>query len=190
MSVRACVEGSGWPKGGVVARHRCVSDVICGCHGDAIDWPTRRQTSRESRRHSDYCPSPRPSDYTPTSTPSSSSFTPIHPVSRERRGALLSSPPSRAFTTNVVHSHATPIPAPRAQTRPNTLDTRLTTESRLPGNLNFPSVPNATNTVNDLLFLLEAKEEPLFAREKQRKKYQLSAPLRLSDTTVGRTGHL
>lgn len=35
---------------------RCVSDVICGCHGDAIDWPTRRQTSRESRRHSDYCP--------------------------------------------------------------------------------------------------------------------------------------
>lgn len=34
---------------------RCVSDVICGCHGDAIDWPTRRQTSRESRRHSDYC---------------------------------------------------------------------------------------------------------------------------------------
>lgn len=143
VSVRACVEGSGWPKGGVVARHRCVSDVICGCHGDAIDWPTRRQTSRESRRHSDYCPSPRPSDYTPTSTPSSS-FTPIHPVSRERRGALLSSPPPsipRAFTTNVVHSHATPIPAPRAQTRPNTLDTRLTTESRLPGNLNFPSVP-------------------------------------------------
>lgn len=116
VSVRACVEGSGWPKGGVVARHRCVSDVICGCHGDAIDWPTRRQTSRESRRHSDYCPSPRPSDYTPTSTPSSSSFTPIHPVSRERRGALLSSPPSRAFTTNVVHSHATPIPAPRVQT--------------------------------------------------------------------------
>ena len=107
VSVRACVEGSGWPKGGVVARHRCVSDVICGCHGDAIDWPTRRQTSRESRR---------PSDYTPTSTPSSS-FTPIHPVSRERRGALLSSPPPsipRAFTTNVVHSHATPIPAPNA----------------------------------------------------------------------------
>lgn len=81
--------------------------------------------------------------------------------------------------------HANPC-----STRPNTLDTRLTTESRLPGNLNFPSVPNATNTVNDLLFLLEAKEEPLFAREKQRKKYQLSAPLRLSDTTVGRTGHL
>lgn len=39
---------------------RCVSDVICGCHGDAIDWPTRRQTSRESRRHSDYCPPPVP----------------------------------------------------------------------------------------------------------------------------------
>ena len=35
---------------------RCVSDVICGCHGDPIDWPTRRQTSRESRRHYDYCP--------------------------------------------------------------------------------------------------------------------------------------
>lgn len=41
---------------------RCVSDVICGCHGDAIDWPTRRQTSRESRRHSDYCPPPAPLD--------------------------------------------------------------------------------------------------------------------------------
>lgn len=39
---------------------QCVSDVICGCHGDAIDWPTRRQTSRESRRHSDYCPLPAP----------------------------------------------------------------------------------------------------------------------------------
>lgn len=39
---------------------RCVFDVICGCHGDAIDWPTRRQTSRESRRHSGYCPPPAP----------------------------------------------------------------------------------------------------------------------------------
>lgn len=52
--------GRKWPKGGVLVRHRCVSDVICGCHGDAIDWPTRRQTSRESRRHSDYCLPPAP----------------------------------------------------------------------------------------------------------------------------------
>lgn len=59
-------------------RHRCVSDVICGCHGDPIDWPTRRQTSRESRRHSDYCPSPRPSDCTPTST-TPPSFSRIYP---------------------------------------------------------------------------------------------------------------
>lgn len=49
---------------------RCVSDVICGCHGDAIDWPTRRQTSRESRRHSDYCPPPAPPwSREPTATP-------------------------------------------------------------------------------------------------------------------------
>lgn len=100
--------GRGWvAEGKVVARHRCVSDVICGCHGDAIDWPTRRQTSRESRRHSDYCPSPRPSDCTPTSTP-----------------PLLHVSIPRAFTSPL--SHATPIPVRpmAAQTRPNTLDTR------------------------------------------------------------------
>lgn len=78
--------GRGWVaerKGGcggclLARRHRCVSDVICGCHGDPIDWPTRRQTSRESRRHSDYCPSPRPSDCTPTST-TPPSFSRIYP---------------------------------------------------------------------------------------------------------------
>lgn len=115
---------SGWPKGGVVARHRCVSDVICGCHGDAIDWPTRRQTSRESRRHSDYCPSPRPSDYTPTSTPPPSPrFTPFR--GRGRRGKLARLPSLSATYLSLVRSprplarHATPIPVPRVRPRAN-----------------------------------------------------------------------
>lgn len=64
--VRASAKGSIYRKAACGCAARCVSDVICGCHGDAIDWPTRRQTSRESRRHSDYCPSPAPRPAKPT----------------------------------------------------------------------------------------------------------------------------
>jgi len=71
---------------------RCVSDVICGCHGDAIDWPTRRQTSRESRRHSDYCPPPAPLPRTdchplPPSVPPSHDAASVHVRSRRRARA-------------------------------------------------------------------------------------------------------
>lgn len=66
LLLRASAKGSIYRKAACGCAARCVSDVICGCHGDAIDWPTRRQTSRESRRHSDYCPSPAPRPAKPT----------------------------------------------------------------------------------------------------------------------------
>lgn len=115
------MEGSTeWPKGGVLARYRCVSDVICGCHGDAIDWPTRRQTSRESRRRSDYCLPPytpstrsgRPPPPTPAPPGSWLLFHPDSPCFAERGG--------RALALLAAHPR---LPIPRAFTSPLTCHT-------------------------------------------------------------------
>ena len=74
----------------------------------------------------------------PLPPPPSPRFTPFR-----GRGGVLSSPPLPHLSlVRLPPTSSTRTPRQSLlQTRPNTLDTRLTTESRLPGNLNFPSVP-------------------------------------------------